>query len=103
LCLLQGEPIDTLSQKFGVEGYCLEGRERAFPAMNAGLKTRTNDPLQTELNEATRRIGELVMKNERLYPEREVHHPPDPGVVAVSRKTSPGGASAMVYCRSVRC
>jgi hypothetical protein len=43
--------------------------------MDAGLKERHNDPLEAKLNEATRRVGELVMENEILRREREVRRP----------------------------
>lgn len=35
--------------------------------MEQGLKTRAVDPLQAELDQAKKRIGELLMRNERLY------------------------------------
>ncbi len=35
--------------------------------MDAGLKTRKDDPLQAELDAAMKRIGELTMENELLY------------------------------------
>ena len=76
LRLLRGESVDALSRELGVEIYRLEAwREHALAGMDAGLKARHNDPLQTRLNEATRRIGELVMENELLRREREVGRP----------------------------
>lgn len=76
LRLLRGEPVEALSRELGVEIYRLEGwRERALNGMDAGLKARHNDPLEDKLNEATRRIGELVMENELLRREREVRRP----------------------------
>jgi hypothetical protein len=76
LQLLRGEPVEALSRELGVEIYRLEAwREKALSGMDAGLKVRHNDPLQTKLNEATRRIGELVMENELLRREREIRRP----------------------------
>lgn len=51
--------------------------------MDAGLKERHNDPLETKLNEATRRIGEPADR------EREVHRP-------LGRRTSTRSRSAAV-------
>lgn len=34
--------------------------------MEAGLKARVEDPLQQELDQAKRRLGELMMENELL-------------------------------------
>jgi len=76
LRLLRGEPVEALSRELGVEIYRLEAwRERALAGMDAGLKARHDDPLEAKLNEATRRIGELVMENEILRREREVRRP----------------------------
>jgi hypothetical protein len=76
LRLLRGEPVEALSRELGVEIYRLEAwREQALAGMDAGLKARHNDPLEDKLNEATRRIGELVMENELLRREREVRRP----------------------------
>jgi hypothetical protein len=76
LRLLRGEPVEALSRELGVEIYRLEAwREKALAGMDAGLKARHNDPLEDKLNEATRRIGELVMENELLRRERELRRP----------------------------
>ena len=76
LRLLRGEPVEALSRELGVEIYRLEAwREQALAGMDAGLKARHNDPLEDKLNEATRRIGELVMENELLRRERELRRP----------------------------
>jgi transposase len=68
LRLLRGEPLDTLSRELGVEIYKLEAwRDRALSGMELGLKEReADDPLQQELDEAHKRIGELSMDNELL-------------------------------------
>ncbi len=76
LRLLRGEPVEALSRELGIEIYRLEAwRECALAGMDAGLKARHNDPLEAKLNEATRRVGELVMENEILRREREVRRP----------------------------
>ena len=83
LRLLGGEPVEALSPELGVEIYRLEAwREQALAGMDAGLKTRHSDPLEYKLNEATRRVGELVMENEILRRERK-------GALLGRRKSSP--------------
>ncbi len=68
LRLFRGESLDRLSREFGVEIYRLEEwRDRALSGMAAGLKSRRSDPVQTELDTAMKRIGELAMENELLY------------------------------------
>lgn len=68
LRLLRGEPLDALSRELGVEIHKLEAwRDRALGGMELGLKEReADDPLQQELDEAHKRIGELSMDNELL-------------------------------------
>ena len=73
LRLLRGEPVDAVSREVGVTIAELEQwRELALAGMEAGLKTRTSDPLQGRLNEAVRRVGELSMEVEILRREREL-------------------------------
>jgi transposase-like protein len=68
LRLLRGESIDALSRELGVEIYRLEQwREKALVGIDESLKQRQNDPIQSELNQAMRRIGELTMENELLW------------------------------------
>ena len=68
LRLLRGEPVDALSRELGIEIYRLEQwREKALAGIDASLKQRQNDPLQSEFNQAMRRIGELTMENELLW------------------------------------
>ena len=68
LRLLRGESLEALSRQFGVESYRLERwREQAVSGMDLALKERTGDPLQGELDQAMRRIGELSMENELLW------------------------------------
>ena len=65
--LLRGEALDALSRELGVEVYRLERwRDRALSGLDAGLKEREGDSVQTQLDAAMRRIGELSMENELL-------------------------------------
>lgn len=65
--MFKGESLDTLSRGLGVEIYVLEEwRTHALQGMEAGLKSRQSDPLKEELDQAKRRIGELIMENELL-------------------------------------
>ena len=73
LRLLRGEPVDAVSREVGVTIAELEQwRELALAGLEAGLKTRTSDPLQARLDDAVRRVGELSMENEILRKEREL-------------------------------
>lgn len=68
LRLIKGESLDRLSRELGLEVYLLEEwRDQALLGMEQGLKTRAVDPLQAELDQAKKRIGELLMRNELLY------------------------------------
>jgi len=74
--LLHGEPLDAVSRDVGVEVYRLEQwRDKALLGMDEGLRDRTGDPLQDELDKAMQRIGELSMECELLRREREAHRP----------------------------
>ena len=76
LRLLRGEPVDTVSREVSVPIYKLERwRDRALAGIDAGLKERENDPVEKQLDEANRRIGELVMEVEILQKERQAKHP----------------------------
>lgn len=67
LRLLRGEPVEALSRELGVEIYRLEEwRHKALLGMEAALRERTGDPLNTELDQAKKRVGELSMENELL-------------------------------------
>lgn len=67
LRLLRGESIEALSRELGVERYLLEKwKSRGLDAIEASVKERGADPLQSELNDALKRIGELSMENELL-------------------------------------
>ena len=76
LRLLRGEPVDTVSREVSVPIYKLEQwRDRALASIDAGLKERENDPVEKQLDEANRRIGELVMEVEILQKERRAKRP----------------------------
>ena len=65
--ILRGEPLDGLSRELGVEIYRLEQwRDQALAGMESALQRREGDPLQVELDQAMRKIGELAMENELL-------------------------------------
>jgi transposase len=77
LRLLRGESVDALSREVGVEIYRLEQwREQALSALDAGLRERGGDPLVRRLDEANRRIGELVMEVEILQKARVLQSRP---------------------------
>ncbi len=77
LRLLRGESVDALSREVGVEIYRLEQwREQGLSALDAALRERGGDPLVRRLDEANRRIGELVMEVEILKKARELQSRP---------------------------
>ena len=77
LRLLRGEPRWTRSRAryrcryTGLEQW----RKRALAGLDAGLKERASDPLGRQLDEAKRRIGELVMEVEILQKGRRAKRP----------------------------
>lgn len=76
LRLLRGESVDALSREMAVPIYRLEEwRDRALAGIDVGLKERENDPVEQQLNDANRRIGELVMEVEILRKERQAKRP----------------------------
>jgi len=78
LRLLRGEPIENLSRELGVEIYRLEEwRRKALLGMETALRERMGDPLNTELDQAMKRIGELSMENEllRMRCEKKIPFP----------------------------
>jgi hypothetical protein len=76
LRLLRGEPVDAISREVSVPIYKLERwRDRALAGIDAGLKERENDPVERQLDEANRRIGELVMEVEILQSARRAKRP----------------------------
>jgi len=65
--ILRGEPLDSLSRELQVEIWRLEEwRDKALAGMESALQRREGDPLQVELDQAMRKIGELAMENELL-------------------------------------
>lgn len=76
LRLLRGESVDAISRELALPIYRLEEwRDRALAGIDAGLKERENDPVERQLDEANRRIGELVMEVEILQKERRAKRP----------------------------
>jgi len=76
LRLLRGESVDAVSREVSVPIYRLEQwRDRALAGIDSGLKERENDPLEKQLGEANRRIGELVMEVDILQKERRAKRP----------------------------
>ena len=76
LRLLRNEPVDDLSREVSVPIYKLEQwRDRALAAIDSGLKERESDPVSAQLDDANRRIGELVMEIEILRKERQAKRP----------------------------
>ena len=68
--------VDALSRELAVPIFRLEEwRDRALTGIDVGLKERENDPIEQQLNDANRRIGELVMEVEILRKERQVKRP----------------------------
>lgn len=68
--------VDALSRELAVPIFRLEEwRDRALTGIDVGLKERENDPIEQQLNDANRRIGELVMEVEILQKERRARHP----------------------------
>lgn len=67
LRMFRGEPLKALSRELGVEIWRLEKwRDKALSGIESGLRERKGDPLQIELDQAMRKIGELSMENELL-------------------------------------
>lgn len=76
LRLLRGESVDALSRELAVPIFRLEEwRDRALAGIDVGLKERESDPLEKQLDDANRRIGELVMEVELLRKERQAKRP----------------------------
>ncbi len=67
LRIFKGESISGLSRELGIEVYILEEwHDKALQGMESGLKARAEDPLEQELDNAKKRLGELLMENELL-------------------------------------
>jgi len=67
LRLLRGETLDEVSRDLKVEISRLEAwRDKGIHGIEEAMKEREGDPLQAQLNEVNRRLGELTMENELL-------------------------------------
>lgn len=67
LRLLRGESLDDVSREMKVEISRLEAwRDRGMKGLEESLREREGDPLQAQLDEVNRRLGELTMENELL-------------------------------------
>ena len=67
LRLFRGEPLDDVSREVKVEISRLEAwRDRGLHGLEESLKEREGDPLQAQLDDVNRRLGELTMENELL-------------------------------------
>jgi len=67
LRLLRGETLDEVSRDLKVEISRLEAwRDKGIHGIEEAMKAREGDPLQAQLNEVKRRLGELMMENELL-------------------------------------
>ena len=67
LRLLRGESSEAVSREVGVEMHRLQKwREKALTGIDEALREREGDPLQSELDAAIKRVGELSMENELL-------------------------------------
>lgn len=77
LRILKGEPLDALSRELGVELHRLERwRDKALAGLDAALKERAaDDPLQAELDQAHKRLGELSMEVELLRVKADKNGP----------------------------
>lgn len=64
LRLLRGEPLDAVSRDVGVPMYRLaDWRDRALMAITAALHDGLGDGREEALEEARRKIGDLIMEN----------------------------------------
>ena len=64
---MKGEPLDDLSRELGLPASEIENWYQAvLQGAEVALKSRGGDPLQDELDQAKRQIGELSMQVELL-------------------------------------
>ena len=64
---IRGESLETLSREIGIAASQIEQwHQKMIKGMEMSLKNRENDPLQSELDLAKKRIGELSMEVEVL-------------------------------------
>ena len=67
LRLLRGEPLDEVSRDVKVEISRLEAwRDKGIHGLEEAMREREGDPVQAQLDEVNRRLGELIMENELL-------------------------------------
>ena len=67
LRLLRGESMEAVSRELGIEMHRLgKWRDKALTGIDEALREREGDPLQSELDAAIKRVGELSMENELL-------------------------------------
>ena len=67
LRLLRGESLDDVSREVKVEVSRLQAwRDKGLGGLEEAMKEREGDPVQAQLDEAQRRLGELMMENELL-------------------------------------
>lgn len=65
--LLRGEPVEGLSRELATEiERLVDWRDRALAGIDNGLRERSGDPLNDELQAALKRVGELSMEVELL-------------------------------------
>jgi len=76
LRLLRGEPVDALSREVAVPIFKLEQwRDRPLAGIDAGSGSARTIRSSRKLDDANRRIGELVMEVEILQKERRAQRP----------------------------
>ena len=67
LRLFRGEALDDVSRDVKVEISRLDAwRDKGLHGLEEALKEREGDPMQAQLDDVNRRLGELVMENELL-------------------------------------
>lgn len=67
LRLFRGESLDDVSRDVKVEISRLEAwRDKGLHGLEEALKDREGDPMQAQLDEVNRRLGEMVMECELL-------------------------------------
>jgi hypothetical protein len=67
LRLLRGESLDEVSRDVKVEISRLEAwRDKGIHGLEEAMREREGDPVQAQLDEVNRRLGELIMENELL-------------------------------------
>jgi len=76
LRILRGEPLEALSRELSVEVHLLDKwHQKALGGLEKALQNREGEPLQIELDEAMKKIGELSMEVELLREKDRQKHP----------------------------